>query len=53
MCLGQALRSLFHFGDGVRVQQLTKIGLTEQLAQLLLVDGESLRTPLDAVAIAR
>ena len=40
--LRKTLRSLFHFRDGVGIEQLTQIGFAQQLAQLILIDGERL-----------
>ena len=42
--LGEALGGLFDLGDGVGIEQFAQIGLAEQLAQLILIDGESLGT---------
>ena len=50
--LRKALRRLFHFGDGVGIEQLAQIGLAQQLAQLILIDGERLGAALGQRRIA-
>ena len=42
MGFGEALRRLFDFGDGVGIEQLAEVGLAEEFAKLILIDGESL-----------
>ncbi len=41
--LGEALGSFFNLGDGVGIEQLAQVGFAKQFAQLILVDGQSLR----------
>ncbi len=50
--LREALRRLFHFRNRVGVEQLAQIGLAQQLAQLLLIDGERLCAALGQRRIA-
>ena len=52
MRLRQALRYLFHLGNRVGIQQFAQIGLAEQLAQLVLIDGQRLRAALGQRRIA-
>ena len=40
--IDEALLLLFDFGDGVGVEEFAEIGFAEQLAELVLVDGEGL-----------
>jgi len=42
----KALRSLLDFGDRVGIEEFAKIGFTEELAKLILVDGEGLGAAL-------
>ena len=49
---GQALRRLFDFGDGIGIEQLAQIGLAQQFAQLVLIDGEGLRAALGQRRVA-
>ncbi len=49
---GEALCGLFHLGDGVGIEEFAQIGFAENLAQLLLVDGEGLGAPLGQRSIA-
>jgi len=44
--LREALRSLFDFGDCIGVKQLAEVCFAQQFAQLILIDGESLRAAL-------
>ena len=48
----QALQLLFHFADGIGVQQLAQVGIAQQVTQLLLIDGEGLRAALGQRRIA-
>ena len=48
----EALRRLFHFRNRIGIKQLAQIGLAQQLAQLILVDGERLRAALGQRRIA-
>ena len=38
----RACKLLFDFGDGVGVEQFAQVGVAEQIAELLLIDGERL-----------
>ena len=38
----QALGGLFNLGDGVGIEQFAEVGIAQQFAQLILIDGESL-----------
>ena len=49
---GEALRGFFHFGDGVGVEQFAQVGFAEQLAQLILIDGEGLGAALGQRRVA-
>ena len=42
----QPLQLLLDFGDGVCIEQLAQIGITQQVAKLVLVDGQRLRPAL-------
>ena len=48
----KALQLLFHFADGVGIEQLAQVGIAQQIAQLLLVDGKGLGTALGQRRIA-
>ena len=48
----QALGGFFHLGDGVGIEQLAQVGFAEQLAQLILIDGEGLGAALGQRGIA-
>ena len=48
----QTLQLLFHFADGVRIQQLAQIGIAQQVAQLFLIDGKRLCPALGQRRIA-
>ena len=40
--IGEALRNLFHFADGIRIKQFAQVGFAQQFTQLVLIDGEGL-----------
>ncbi len=50
--LGEALRGLFHLGDGIGIEQFAEIGFAEQLAELVLIDGEGLGAALGQRGVA-
>ena len=39
---GQSLQLFLDLGNGLRVEEFAQVGVTEQVAELLLVDGERL-----------
>ena len=49
---GQRLQLLFHLGDGIGVEQLAQVGIAQQIAQLLLIDGEGLGAALGQRRVA-
>ena len=49
---GKTLRRFFHFGDGIGIEQFAQVGFAQQLAQLILIDGEGLRAALGQRRIA-
>ena len=52
MGFGEALRGFFDCGDGVGVEQFAQVGFAEQLAELILVDGEGLGAALGQRRVA-
>ena len=48
----EALQLLFHLGDRIGIEQFAQIGIAQQLAQLILVDGQRLRAALGQRRIA-
>ena len=50
--LGQALGGLFHFGDGVGIEQFAQVGFAEKFAELILIDGEGLGAALGQGRVA-
>ena len=52
MRLGQALRNLLDLGNCIGIEQFAQIGLAQQPAQLVLVDGQRLGTALGQRRVA-
>jgi len=52
MGLSETLRGFFHLGDGVGIEQFAEVSFAEQLAELVLIDGEGLCAALGEGRIA-
>jgi hypothetical protein len=48
----EALGGLLHFGYRIGIEQLAEIGLAEEFAQLILIDGERLSAALGEWRVA-
>ena len=52
MRFNKALGRFFYFGNSVGIEEFTEVGFSEQLAELILVDGEGLGTTLGKRCVA-